>query len=94
MTRLSALLSDSNLMHSPITDGDAGIVLKPDGSFKVFTVGLIDKDNLTESQLAQGEKMVAISLALKIPAVMAVLIQMVNDPAITGPDLISLRSAH
>ena len=81
---MSSFFTNTDLVLSPIQEGDAGIVLKPDGSFQVFTTGQIDPKNLTEAQIQQGEKLVALSLALKIPAVMDILVQMVNDPAITS----------
>lgn len=84
---MHALLGQSQLLASPIEEGDAGIVLKPDGSFKVFSTGKIDPDNMTESQMEQGERLVALSLALSIPRVLDMLKTMANDPEVVGQAL-------
>lgn len=81
---MHSLLGQSQLQSSPIEEGDAGIVLKADGTFRVFSTGKIDPNNMTEAQLEQGEKLVALSLALSLPDVMNMLKQMANDPAIVG----------
>lgn len=81
---MHALLGQSQLLSSPIQEGDAGIVLKPDGTFQVFSTGKIDPNNMTEAQLEQGEKLVALSLALSIPEVLNMLKTMANDPEIVG----------
>lgn len=74
----------SRYLNSPIEDGDAGIVLKPDGSFKLFSTGKIDFANMTEAQLAQGEKLVALAIALTVPDIMTMLNQMASDPNIVA----------
>ena len=84
---MHALLSQSQLLSSPIQEGDAGIVLKPDGTFQIFSTGKIDPNNMTEAQLDQGEKLVALSLALSIPQVLDMLKRMANDPKIVGKKL-------
>lgn len=81
---MHTLLGPSQLQSSPIEEGDAGIVLKSDGTFRVFSTGNIDPNNMTEAQLDQGEKLVALSLALSIPDVLNMLKAMANDPEIVG----------
>ncbi len=81
---MHTLLGPSTLLNSPIEEGDAGIVLKPDGTFKVFSTGKIDANNMTEAQLDQGEKLVALSLALTIPQILNMLKTMAADPDVVG----------
>jgi hypothetical protein len=81
---MHALLGSSQLLSSPIEEGDAGIVLKADGTFRVFSTGKIDANNMTEAQLEQGEKLVALSIALSIPQILNTLKAMANDPEIVG----------
>lgn len=56
-----ANLTLENIVSAPIEQGDAGIILKPDGTFKVFTTGHIDAANLTEAQKGQGEKLMVLA---------------------------------
>lgn len=82
--QLGSLLTRENIVSSPIQDGDAGIVLKPDGTFQVFSTGRIDGENLTSEQELQGQKLMALAVALKFPQVMSLLLDMANDPEIVG----------
>jgi hypothetical protein len=58
------MLKLENIVSAPIEEGDAGIILKPDGSFKVFSTGAIDPKHLTNGQVDQGTKLIALSVAL------------------------------
>ncbi|UIN38381.1 hypothetical protein [Methylobacterium oryzae] len=78
----NSLLTLENTVTSPIEHGDAGVILKPDGTFKVFSTGI--DGPLTPAQEAQGRKLIALSIALRYPEVMMVLERMANDPAIVG----------
>ncbi|MBP2498352.1 hypothetical protein ABID82_005038 [Methylobacterium sp. PvP062] len=78
----NTLLTLENTVTSPIEHGDAGVILKPDGTFKVFSTGV--DGPLTPAQEAQGRKLIALSIALRYPEVMMVLERMANDPAIVG----------
>lgn len=78
----NSLLTLENVVSAPIEDGDVGVILKQDGTFKVFSTGVTSE--LTEAQQAQGRKLIALSVALRYPEVMAVLERMANDPAIVG----------
>lgn len=77
------LLTIKNIVTSPIAEGDAGIILKPDGTFKVFSTGDIGGE-LTEQQKAQGQKLVALAMALSIDMVMDTLLEMSSDPEIVS----------
>lgn len=78
----NALLTLENTVSSPIEHGDAGVILKPDGTFKVFSTGI--DGPLTPAQEAQGKKLIALAIALRYPEVMSVLERMANDPDIVG----------
>jgi hypothetical protein len=78
----NSLLTLENVVSAPIEDGDAGVILKADGSFKVFSTGV--SGELTPAQIEQGKKLIALSIALRYPEVMAVLERMANDPALVG----------
>lgn len=69
-----------------IQEGDAGIILKPDGSFKIFSTGKIEEP-LTPEQEMQGRKLLALTVALKTPQVMQLLTDMSNDPDIVGEEI-------
>jgi hypothetical protein len=75
-------LTLENVVSAPIEDGDAGIILKADGNFKVFSTGI--EGDLTPAQIAQGKKLMALAVALKFPEVMAILERMASDPAVVG----------
>ena len=78
----SSLLTLENTVTSPIEHGDAGVILKPDGTFRVFSTGV--EGALTPAQEAQGKKLIALAIALRYPEVMQVLERMANDPDIVG----------
>jgi len=86
-----SLLNEQNLLTTPIQEGDVGIVIKPNGDWKVFTTGTIDPEHLTDEQQVQGERLVGLTIALSIPQVMDMLIKMANDPQVTGKNIISLK---
>lgn len=89
----NALLTRENLVSAPIAEGDAGIILKTDGSFRVFSCAKLDPENLTPAQREQGEKLVALAVALSQPTIMDLLLTMSKDPAIVG-DGIDLGARH
>lgn len=68
-------LSVENLPTGPIVDGDAGVILKADGTFQIFTTGQIDPKALTPAQEEQGRKLVALTTALSVPQLMNMLIE-------------------
>jgi hypothetical protein len=78
----NSLLTLEDTVTSPIEHGDAGVILKPDGTFKVFSTGV--DGALTPAQEAQARKLIALAVALRFPEVMAVLERMADDPNIVG----------
>ncbi|SER27442.1 hypothetical protein SAMN05216548_11459 [Faunimonas pinastri] len=88
---MTALLNHENVTATPIEEGDAGIILKPDGTFKVFSTGLIDGANLTTAQQEQGKRLMALSVALAHPQVMDILLQMAADPDIVGEKVVDTK---
>lgn len=76
-------LTLDNITPKPIEEGDAGIILKPDGSFQIFnTHRHIDGANLTPEQLRQGKILLALATALAHPQLLDVLMEASNDPDI------------
>ena len=88
------LLTLENVASAPIEEGDAGVILKRDGSFRIFSTGNLDADNLDEQQLDQGRKLNALALALSLPQVMSVLLRMASDPDIVGEAGINFGRCH
>lgn len=85
MTHLPSLLTLENVTAAPIENGDAGIILKADGSFRVFNCheGL-DPSKVTEAQKDQARKLMAFAVALQVPAVMEILYDFSQNPDIVG----------
>lgn len=84
-----ALVRIGNLMTYPIQEGDAGVILRRDGSYHFFnTHAGLDGANLTARQLEQAETLLAFAVALEHPAIMELLKNMASDPAITGGSII------
>lgn len=80
---MHALLTLEEMTSTPIGEGDAGVILKKDGSFQVFnTYKTFDPENITDRQREQVEAVMAFSVALKFPAIMQILVQMSQDPDI------------
>lgn len=88
------LLTLENIVSTPIEEGDAGIILKRDGTFRVFTTGEIEAAKLTDTQLNQGMKLQALALALAVPQMMNVLMQMAQDTDIVGESGINTGRKH
>lgn len=92
---MNAHLTLKEITATPIQEGDAGVILKKDGTFEIFNAHAnIDPANMTERQLEQGQILMALSVALKIPAVMAILVNMANDPNVVGEAIIDKGTAH
>lgn len=79
----------------PIERGDCGVILKADGSHRVFSTGMEDvtPETMTDAQREQGKRMVALSFALNSERIMAILYDLIEDPEITDHDKIA-RAAH
>ena len=82
--------AQENTVTSPIATGDAGLVIKADGTVQIF-------NTYTQEQLASPtpemtqtmQKLMALMVAWNIPAVMDVVIQVANDPAVVGSEVMS-----
>lgn len=80
LPNLLDVLPSSRTQADLIVEGDAGIVLKQDGSFKVFSTGKADLHTDPETwgeyemqQMEIGRKLMALSVALSTPELMSVL---------------------
>ena len=85
MITIAQILKNFSFKKVPATrmeDGDAGIVLKANGEFQLFSIGTIDPTGLTERQMEQGAILRAIQVALSVPEVLAVMLTFSDDPTI------------
>ena len=89
-----ALLNKTNLTNRPIQKGDAGIVLRADGSFDIFNCFEFTGEPivLTPHQLETGEKLLALTIPLRVPEVMRLLQSMAHDPDIVGEPLEAIKA--
>ncbi len=72
-----ALLTLQNVTATPIEEGEAGVILKKDGTFQVFNSHAdMDPNNLTERQLEQGRMLLGLALALRVPGIMEKLVEL------------------
>lgn len=93
----SDLYTQDNVAPGPIGDNECGIVLHADGEFQIFnTFKDIDPTALSPLQLEMMNKLVGLSIALKFPQVMQMLIDMSNDPDMVkqGASFIDKGRAH
>jgi hypothetical protein len=92
---MTALLQTVNIAAKPIQKGDAGIILRVDGSFELFnTHENIGKDGeLTDRQLEQGAILLGLSAALRVPGIMDTLIQMAGDKEVFS-DVVDTKGGH
>jgi hypothetical protein len=87
---MSALIDQTNLTFPKFEDNEAGITLKADGTFIIWST-FKDPSHPTEQQIKQMESLTAFAAALKLPQIMDVLVRVANDPVIfdtitdTGP---------
>jgi len=67
-----------------ISEGDAGIILKEDGSYQVFNLHAdLEADNLTPRQIEQANILLGFTMALKFPQIMEVLYKLSKDDRLT-----------
>jgi hypothetical protein len=84
-----SLLTGPQVTATPIEKGDAGIILKKDGTFQLFNTGDINPDApLSAFQEEMGMKLIALSIPLVHEPVMKMLLEMANDPLIVGEKVI------
>lgn len=81
-------------LTSPIAEGDAGIVIKADGSFQIFTTGTIDPNAMTESQIRQGQILMALATALNTPELLQVLLEASNELNVDAADILDVGATH
>ncbi len=91
-----ALINLKNIVAEPIQQGDAGIILRKNGDFQIFSThgDELDPNNMTERQIEQGKILMAFATAMQIPRVMELLIEMSLDPDIVGHDVANLGEKH
>jgi hypothetical protein len=85
------MLTLENILSAPIADGDAGLVLKLNGEFKVFSTTPLDGEgDMTDEQFIQTRKLQALSLVLSSPELMDQLFDVLDQMDEAGVDLIDL----
>lgn len=89
------LLKPENLVNRPIEDGDAGVFLRADGTWQIFTSGKIPNDValLTDIQRDQANKLMALALVLSVPQIYQMLLDILNDPKIK-PQVMETGEPH
>lgn len=90
---MQPVFTAANLINEPIQDGDAGLILRKDGSFQIFSTGTIDPDALTKRQQEQGELLTLFALVINSPEIRSMLTDVVNSVSGNGP-LIDLGPKH
>jgi hypothetical protein len=75
-----SLLNRDQITNSRITDSDAGIILKQDGTFTVFNSHVLGGE-VTAAQSEQMKKVMALAFALQTPEIMDMLYSSAADVA-------------
>ena len=88
------MLTLENILSAPIADGDAGLILKLNGEFKVFSTTALDGDNMTDEQFQQARKLQALSLVLSSDEVMQQLFDVLDEMDEAGVDMISIGKTN
>jgi hypothetical protein len=78
---VTALIDQTNLAIPKFEDNEAGITLKADGTFVIWST-FKNPGNPTEQQLKQMQSLMAFAAALRLPPIMEALLQVATDPAI------------
>lgn len=81
---MNPLLDQTDIIKSPIRSGDCGVILRKEGGFEIFSVGIKSADDLSEQQLENGTLLAAIAICLKHEDLKSTLIRMATDPKIVG----------
>lgn len=80
-------MTPDNIVATPIQDGDAGLIIRADGTMQLFNCfDMSDPSKITQAQIATHEKLMALALATQLPDIMDVLLTMAQDPDIVGED--------
>lgn len=87
------MLNKSNLVAEPIEKGDAGVILKSNGTVKVFTSAdyPADPDQLTDDQLEQGRRLQALALVAGNEELMQQILKIVDDLNEAGVDILEVH---
>jgi hypothetical protein len=83
---MPALLERENMVDQqaqeiPIERGDVVLILKPDGSFKVFnTHEGLTLETMTDEMKEQGRRLLGLTAALRLPRLMDICCEVGCDP--------------
>ncbi|WP_349601163.1 hypothetical protein [Azospirillum argentinense] len=94
---MTALLTQTALLATPIEEGDAGVVIKADGSFKIFSaadLAACDPETITDAQVLQARKVKALCLALSSDQVMEQLMDAVDRIEEAGGEIVAVGQSH
>ena len=80
-----------NFLDEPIEDGDAGIVLKANGDFQVFTTVGADPAAMTDAQAAQGRNLQILALVLGHDELRQQIGELVDQLNAAGVDILQLE---
>ena len=69
---------------NPLAENNTGLFVKPDGSVRAFNTYDLVNNTPSEAEKATNQKVMALIVALKVPAIMNILLEMAADPAIVG----------
>jgi hypothetical protein len=87
--------AQENTVTSPIATGDAGIIIKADGTPQIFnTYTKAQLESPTPEMTQTMQKLMALMVAWNLPPVMDVVMQVANDPAIVGSQIMSTGSLN
>ncbi|WP_062120373.1 hypothetical protein [Aureimonas sp. AU40] len=100
MNDQNAILSPENLPHDAdlLVKGDAGIIIKEDGSFRAFSISggePVDPATMSEGKKRQGAIMLALSLAVQTPEILNMLLDLLSDPEVANQaKVVDYGTAH
>ncbi|MCK1534204.1 MULTISPECIES: hypothetical protein [unclassified Bradyrhizobium] len=83
---MTAIITRENVQPPVVEEGDAGIIIKADGTFRVFNT-IADPANATPEQIELGRKLLALAAVLKDPEILGMLM---NNAGVFG-DVLSLK---
>jgi hypothetical protein len=69
---VEAIITRENVQPPKVEEGDAGIILKADGTFRVFNT-IADPANATPIQIEMGRKLLALAAVLKDPEILTLI---------------------
>ena len=85
-------ITADNLLHDArgVVPGDVGLVLKEDGSFRVFHAAdpSLAEVSINDDKREQVRQLLCLTVALQVPEVMMMLDDMLNNPAVVDQDSI------